>query len=197
MEQISITLKGTRPLLQNNVRKVNPLDPGTQKLKEVTSKRKKTDDDYRIIERVEWEVGLYHDTAVGPYTKAEAVERCFQRAASLVRMQAALQRGLLVTALDGSEALPILYRGPRDIDVMWAERDKHEFAYTVAVAVGAKKTPRTRPQFRDWSLEVLAHLDETQCDRRTFEEIVKSAGQYIGIGDRRPRYGRFEVEFGR
>jgi hypothetical protein len=194
MDQISITLKGTRPLLQNNVRKVNPLDPGVQKLQTLTGKRKKTLDDHRAIERVEWELGLYHDEAVGPYVKAEAVERCFQRAGSLVRMQAALQRGLLVTAVDGSEAIPLLYRGPRDIEEMWAARDQYDFCYTTAVAVGTKKTMRSRPQFRDWSIEVLAIIDETQIDRNVFLDIVESAGRFIGIGDRRPRYGRFEAE---
>jgi hypothetical protein len=41
---------------------------------------------------------------------------------------------------------------------------------------------------------VLAIIDETQIDRNVFLDIVESAGRFIGIGDRRPRYGRFEAE---
>ena len=40
-----ITITGTAPMLMHNGRLANPLDPATQTLKALTSKRKKTDDD--------------------------------------------------------------------------------------------------------------------------------------------------------
>ena len=68
-----ITITGTAPLLMHNGRLANPLDPSTQALKSLTSKRKKTDDDLFDIARAEFLGGLYIDPDVGPYVPGENV----------------------------------------------------------------------------------------------------------------------------
>jgi len=55
---------------------------------------------------------------------------------------------------------------------------------------------RTRPRFDDWSAEFnLISLDETVLPMKDLKKIIVYAGKYIGIGDRRPEFGRFKVEF--
>lgn len=52
---------------------------------------------------------------------------------------------------------------------------------------------RTRPIFTDWSTEVEGAFDPNVLDRKDVENFAQIAGAYIGVGDWRPRYGRFEA----
>ena len=56
---------------------------------------------------------------------------------------------------------------------------------------------RTRPKFKKgWTAEFeLISLDETVLPIGILKKILRYAGSYIGIGDRRPEFGLFEVEF--
>jgi hypothetical protein len=192
VQQLSMTLAGTRPLLQHNVRLADPLEPITQRLGALTSKRKKTLADHEDIARVEFEAGLYFDEQIGPYVKSEAVERCLRDSAARHRLGKAVQRGVLVTSPDGGDAIPLLYRGPRDIEALYADKT---YRLRSAVGVQANKTMRTRPRFPDWRLECLVLVDDAELNAEQLREIAVTAGQLYGLGDYRPRYGRFEVSF--
>jgi len=56
---------------------------------------------------------------------------------------------------------------------------------------------RTRPKFvKGWKAEFdLITLDKTALPLSVLKDILKYAGRYVGIGDRRPEFGLFEVEF--
>lgn len=194
MQQLKLVLHGTRPLIQHNVRLVDPLDPYTQALRTATdeAKAKKTDEAHRHMADVEFEGSLYHDDELGPYVKAEAVERCLRQAAAIgfKGYGAKVERGVLITGMDNSEAIPLLYNGPRDIETL---RTDPNYRLRAAVGVGQNKVMRTRPRFRNWSIECMAHIDESQINTSRFREIALYAGR-LGLGDHRPRYGRFEAE---
>lgn len=194
MQQLKLVLRGTRPLLQHNVRLVDPLDEYTQALRTASdeAKAKKTDEAHRRMADVEFEGSLYHDDEIGPYVKAEAVERCLRQAAGIgfKGYGAKVERGVLITAMDQSDAIPLLYNGPREIAAL---RDDHNFRLRSAVGVGQNKVMRTRPRFPNWQIECVAHIDESQINASRFREIALYAGR-LGLGDHRPRYGRFEAE---
>ena len=57
--------------------------------------------------------------------------------------------------------------------------------------VGQSRTMRTRPQFRQWSASTEAELDTTVLELADLNRIGSTTGLYIGVGDWRPRYGRF------
>ncbi len=53
---------------------------------------------------------------------------------------------------------------------------------------------RARPLFKEWELEfTLSVINEKDFDVHTIKEILDNGGQYVGIGDYRPKYGRFVV----
>jgi hypothetical protein len=193
-KQVKLLFEGVRPLLQNNVRKANPLDPAAKALSELTSKRKKTDADHAQIQHVEWLGGLYHDEQLGPYVKAEAIERSIQDGARLSKGGKTIERGLFVFGDEGNDLVPIIYSGPRDIEGLWAERDQGGYCYTTAVGIAGKKTIRSRPQFRKWMLEFSAVLEDELLSAEDLIHYARQAGRFIGIGDRRPRYGRYTVQ---
>jgi hypothetical protein len=194
MQQLKLTLRGTRPLLQHNVRLVDPLDEWTQKLAKATTvaKTKKSEEAYREMADVEFLGALYHDEEIGPYIKTEAIEKCLKEAAGtgFRGFGKKVERGVLVTGNDGGEIVPLLYRGPRDIDGLLKD---HNYRLRAAVGVGQNKVMRTRPRFQQWSLDCMVLLDESQVSKERLLDIAEYGGLYIGLQDYRPRYGRFEV----
>ncbi len=56
---------------------------------------------------------------------------------------------------------------------------------------------KSRPRFNSWEIEFTINFDETRIGKDTLKQIVEEAGQSKGIGDYRPKFGRFElVSFG-
>jgi hypothetical protein len=53
---------------------------------------------------------------------------------------------------------------------------------------------RCRPRFRQWRVEADGHLDTAVLSFEELEEIANTAGAMIGLGDYRPRFGRFTAE---
>jgi hypothetical protein len=194
LKDVTLTLKGTRPLLQHNIRLVDPLDEYTRALSKASTvaKSKKTDEAHREMADVEFVGSLYYSEGIGPYVKAEAVERCLKQAAGtgFRGLGTKVQRGVMITSTDGQETVPLLYAGPRDVESLVAD---HTFRHRGAVKIGQQRVMRTRPRFPNWSLECRVSLDESQVTLAQFKDIATYAGLYIGIGDYRPRYGRFEA----
>ena len=63
-----------------------------------------------------------------------------------------------------------------------------------AVVVQRNRVVRYRPKFDKWSLEfTLAIHEDEQVPAEVVQKILVAAGQFVGIGDYRPRYGRFRV----
>lgn len=185
-----ITITGTAPLLMHNGRLANPLDPSTQALKALTSKRKKTDDDLFDIARAEFLGGLYIDPDVGPFIPGENIERTIRDGATLTKNGMNVKRGLFIE----TDVNPLAYAGPRTAEALW---DDQNFRLIRTVRNQQNRVSRTRPIFTDWRTSAEGSLDEAILDFRTLGGIVEQAGMYVGLGDWRPRYGRFTAELER
>lgn len=185
-----ITITGTAPMLMHNGRLANPLDPATQALKALTAKRKKTDDDLIDIARAEFLGGLYIDPDVGPYVPGENVERAILDAAKLTKNGMNVKRGLFIE----TDVNPLAYHGPRTAEGLWADEN---FRLIRTVRNQQNRVSRCRPMFTDWRTSAEGTLDESVLDFRTLAAIVEQAGAYVGLGDWRPRYGRFTAELER
>jgi hypothetical protein len=182
-----MTIRGTGGLIVHNVRLANPLDPAARELKKLTSKRKKTDEDYEEIARMEHAAGLYFDPDVGPYIPGENIWRCLYDAARKTRNGPKVKEGLLIT----SDLNPIAYHGPRDITGLWADAN---FRIVRMVQVETRRVLRCRPIFRQWQTDAIGIIDTSVLDLAELETFVEKAGQLIGLGNWRPRYGRFTAE---
>ena len=183
MDKVRITLNGTAPLLMHNSRLANPLDPATKALKKVTAKRSKTDDDHAEVARLEFLGGLYIDE-VGPYLPGENIWRCLYDAAKKFKKGIKVKEGLFVA----TDVNPLAYRGPRSAEAMWTDANFH---LTASAKNQQSRIMRTRPMFREWRADCEAIIDPNILDVADIEQIAETAGMLIGIGDWRPRYGRF------
>lgn len=170
-------------MLCHNIRLSDPLDPIVRAIKEISGKRKKTDEDLERIERLEFEGGLYLSSD-GPVLPGANIEKCLVEGARVTKQGKQVERGLIVTEMD----VPIRYDGPRAVEDLWAEP---QFRSRMSVKVSTSRIMRCRPMFPEWTLELTATVDPGQLNLDALQAIVADAGAMVGLGDYRPRYGRF------
>jgi len=185
--QFRITITGTAELLMHNARLANPLDPIAKAMKAVSSKRTKTDDDYEELARLEHLGSLYCDNEIGPYLPGQNFERCLVDAGKVTKSGIKVTRGVFVS----TNINPVAYQGPRDPDGLWADEN---FRHMASVKVQQNRVMRCRPVFRQWRAEAEGTLDTAVLSLDELQSIADTAGAMIGIGDYRPRYGRFTAE---
>ena len=189
MQELTLNLTGTHPLLMHCPRSVNTLDEGTRELKKYTGKRKKTDEDVAIIARLEWNLGLYWDEVNGPYIPGVNVEIMLRDAGKLTKQGAAVTRGVLVTQSE----LPLQFsarKAKQSKQDLWDQNLK----WITAVGNQKARVMRCRPMFGGWSLSVPLMVQEDVLNVEDVVAIAERGGVMIGLGDYRPRFGRFTVE---
>ena len=186
--RIRIELTGTSPLLMHNPRMVDPEFEITRAIKTLTAKRKKTDEDLRQIEKLEWYGGLYEEggIVIQPTSK---VRKCLVNGGKISKQGTAITRALSF----GSLYVPLIYDGPKDIDKLFADKRFHS---RLSVGIGKKRVMRVRPQFFPWALSVDGlFIEDAGLNFDEFENIVGLAGVVEGIGDNRVNgYGRFSTK---
>lgn len=183
---LEITLTGDRPMLQHNSRLSNPTDHYTKLLKQITSKRKKTDEDLITIGHVEARGGCWETEEHLIGVPNEAVWRCIYDAAKAYKLGEDIKRGLIFSP--GVEPL-LINGGQHDCDEFLAVAD-HIFYKSVKIQ--RNRTMRARPRIpAGWQSTHTFELLDDVMDERTIEPVLDRAGRLIGIGDWRPTYGRF------
>lgn len=186
MARFRITCTGTTPLLMHNARLSNPLDEVAKAMKRISSKRTKTEEDHEELARLEHMGGLYFDSDAGPYLPGQNFERCLVDAARITKSGKKIERGVFVE----TNVNPVAYRGPRTIEGLWKDDN---FRHSASVKIGTNRVTRTRPQFRDWTVDAEGVYDPAVINLEELAEIAGTAGRMIGLGDWRPRFGRFET----
>lgn len=184
-------MQGVSPLLCHNGQTADPRNTYAKAMKAVSSKRKKTDADLDELARLEWLAGLYRvegDLIIPDYV----IESTMIAGAKKSKRGPQAKCGLFFTD-HGS----LNFTGRPEVinDQTLAEMyESGDFTHTIGVRVGMAKVMRTRPIFRGWSCSVLAQYDPDVLNQRDIEEIAVDAGKLVGIGDWRPKHGRFDAE---
>jgi hypothetical protein len=183
----SITLRivGVAPLVMHSGQLANPLSAASKELRKISKKRAKTDADHEYLSRLEWAGGLWLAKGV-PCIPGEAIEAAFVHAARKSKRGQIARAGML-----SPENWPLEYDGPKDIAALWEDES---FRLIAGVRVGQARVMRTRPIFRKWAANVTFEYLDDQMDEGDIVDILRVAGRIIGLGDWRPRYGRFEIE---
>lgn len=184
MAKFRLTCIGVEPLLMHNARLSDPLDEIAKKMKAVSGKRKKSDDDHAEMGRLEHMGGLYLDAEFGPFIPGQNFERMLVDAAKKVKLGTALKSALIVE----TNVNALIYKGPRTVAELWADSN---FVHRSSAKVGTSRVQRTRPMFRQWEVSADGYLDTEQINPAELEQIVDIGGRLIGLGDWRPRFGRF------
>lgn len=186
-EIVNARLTGIAPLLMHNGQLADPTNKWTKAIKEISSRRKKTEQDMLDLKKAEWFGSMYQDSA------------------GVISISADMLLGLLIGGAkknkNGVEAkagvfetqgfYPLVFEGPKDLEKLYADG---RFCDYRLVVVNRGRVMRSRPVFKKWSVDVSLIVDEDIIERRLVLQALTQAGERIGLGDYRPRFGRFSVE---
>lgn len=182
---LQLDITGTAPLLMHNARLSNPLDPIARAMKKVSAKRSKAEDDYEELAHLEFLGGIYFDSDAGPYLPGENIFRALVDAGRKRKLGVKVTSGVFVK----TSVNPIAYKGPREPEDLWRDGN---FTHQASAKVGQQRIIRTRPTFTTWSTSAMLYLDTEVLDFDDLTQLVDIAGRLIGLGDWRPRFGRFD-----
>jgi hypothetical protein len=195
---IRVKLESVQPTLMHSNQTCNPLNKFAKAMKAITGKRKKTDEDFEQLAKIEWEAGLYYSPELGPYIPSINIEGMLRDAAKKQKLGTAVKQSVRVFPLE----IPLGYNGPRDLEglkkiAFSGEKVNGEdfFDSRAAKNPGTGSTiMRTRPRFNKWWLEFDIIADDTVFNEDDIVQILATAGTKIGLSDYRPRYGTFEFK---
>ena len=189
LKTIKTQLKGLS-LITHNGQLADPRNKFTKALKEVTGKRKKTDADHDEVARLEFLASCYtngHDLVVPSYV----VEATILNGAKKTRQGPQCKAGVFVEE-DGIlnfEGKPSTI-SEQTLSELFEQGNHH---LTVGVKVQSARVMRTRPLFRNWDTTVDITYEDDLVNRSQVLQFLGDAGAQVGIGDWRPKYGRFSV----
>ena len=193
MKSIKVRFMGVDSLLQNNPQMSDPLNKYSKEVKQISSKRKKTDDDIMMMRKIELRAKIYHDEQLGIYVPATWVTASIQgvswskakiKKADIRAAVFATQPKLKLTYLDMDKV-----KSPIDIV------DNEVFHNVMSLKQGQVRVVKATPIFKNWSFEVELDFDDTIINESELKGLIEYGAQFGGFGDFRPTYGRAMVEF--
>jgi hypothetical protein len=194
MAMVKVRLSGEEdlPLIMHSSALANPLGVASKELKAISSKRKKVDADHEEMARLEFKGALYlgrEGRIIIPKNVLDAV---------ILAGAKKSKRGTAFKSQVFCKKSPELNYEKKDESLTGHDLIKYlledeDFRLVVPVCVGQSTIMRTRPKFNNWSLDTeFEYFGEV--DRDAVVKALEDAGKTGGIGDWRPRYGRFSVE---
>jgi len=189
---IKASITGTRPLLMHNGRLRNPMDPWAKALKASNGKFRgsKSDDDFADQSKVEYIGGLYCDDKLGPVIPADNLQAMLVEGARKRRLGKQFEAFVEIVEPEDSSGYKLEYDGPRDPEILCLT---DEFVSLKAVKIGQVAVMRTRPKFKNWSVDFDIEILPGGPDVKQVEDALRDAGLTIGLCEWTPRYGRFEL----
>lgn len=182
---LNFKITGVAPLLMHNGQLADPLNDLSKQIKKITSKRDKTDADSEELARLEWHGSLYLKDGK-PCLPGEILEAAFVAAAKKQKKGKQAQAGIFC-----DDSYPLVYDGARNPKELWADP---QYRLTVGARVKQNRVMRTRPIFHEWSCKIQVRFDDSLLNEEEVTDILRVSGEIIGVGDWRPKYGRFKVE---
>jgi hypothetical protein len=186
MDKVTATLEGVSPLIQHNGQLADPTNKWVREIKKTSKKRNKTDEDFETLKRLEFLGGMYMDENGEPTIPADMVLAAVIEGAKKTKNGKNAKAGVFETQPN----YRLEYTGPRKPAAMYKAGTFCDYRIVV---VNRARTMRARPIFRGWSTTIELLHDPEIIDRQMVVEALITAGERVGIGDYRPRYGRFSV----
>lgn len=186
LSELKVKIRGVCPLLLKNGQTADPLNRFAKQMKEITCKKKKTDEDHAELSRIEWHSALYVNQDEKIVLPGNSFEASIYEGAKKSKLGRAFKSAVFVYE-DAILDIGIKYAKASDL---WG---KEQFRDVRGVAVQGKRIMRTRPIFNEWQAEFKVIYDDEQVNLADVQRAINDAGIKCGVGDFRPRFGRFEV----
>lgn len=190
MKTIKVKIEGMVPLLLHNPRLANPLDPEAKRHKEVSGKRKKTDEDHEWLLNHNWEFAFYLNKEDQLIIPSHMLEACIVNGAKDFKMGNQFKSTFMVL----SDALLVDPRTDKVYTMKQMFAGKQKFMDVRPVKLQQKTTlMAARPILEHWCLEFEASYMEEKLNHQDVMQAIENGGKYKSIGDYRPKFGRFQV----
>lgn len=191
MKTMKVKLTGIRPLILHNGLLADPTNPIVLQQKAITAKKaKKTDADNLELARLEWFGGLYLSEAGNICIPSDNIERCIQQGGQKQRIGKDVQAGVFVSEAEVEIKHPDI--SGKKIEKLYGDP---RFTIRKGVKIQTSRIIRIRPMIpTGWTLTFTLEYDETLINSRNLEQAILDAGTYVGLGDWRPKFGRFTHE---
>ena len=186
MKNLQVTWKGVSPLIMHSCQCVNPLHPISREMKKYTSKRNKTEEDLIKIADLQWEAGAYWQDGLGLYIPGENVEATIRNGGKANKKGKDIEKYMDVTDLY------ISFNYGEDLTKEQLI-NSYEYRDTRVMVINRNRVPVTRPRFDQWNITFNLTYNEEKIDLDTIITAMEYSGQYVGLCDSRPKYGRFVV----
>lgn len=174
-------------MILHNGQTANPLNRYAKQLKAVSGKRGKTEEDIMAMARIEFEAGWYLNSQMEYTLPAHNIEATMLEGAKKNKNGRLIQGGAFVV----DDPLLKFKGANKTLDQLW---DGGEHALMVSVAVQRNKVMRTRPMITDWTADIVVQYDQGIIEPDAIMQALEVAGLERGLGDWRPKYGRFTAE---
>ncbi len=169
MKIYDVEIKGIVPLLQSN-----PISVTDSDVKKTPGKP-----DYTK----EAEQKLYRNTDGKIFVPSTWVEGTLRKASSLFKIPGrgkATYKDLVLSSIIVEPTEILIKPQKYEVDAR-------------TVVINRSRVMRYRPIFKEWTLNFKINVLEEQFSEDAVQQILVHAGGYKGIGDYRPKFGRFEV----
>lgn len=185
LKTLEVEIQGVAPLMMHNRQLADPTNEYARAMKEISSRRKKTDADHQELKRLEFLGGIYCDEK-GPFVPSEWIESMVRDGAKTYRQG----KSAVAAIFTDSEGFHLAFRGPKKPEALFK---KPEFVDSRIVVVQRARIMRTRPIFPVWSLNFTITINSETLQAQDVMRAISNAGAIVGLGDYRPKYGRFVV----
>lgn len=171
MPEFEVEIEGISPLLQHRFPIEEP---------EESEKRKSGSIDYSK----ELEKSLYRDKNGVIYEPSSHIEGSMIKAAVNFQIPGR-----------GKKTYKDLIKAAIFVEPVQISIEPQEYEKDVQpVVINRARVRRYRPRFDEWKLKFkIICLEEDQLSPVTIEKILAYAGKFCGLGDWRPKYGRFKI----
>jgi hypothetical protein len=207
---LNISIKGVSAMLTHNGSLCDPMNPITQSLKKISSKRTKAERDFLLMSQLELLGGVYpeHDLTVanddfgyevtdedvmltgdwGNCTIPDyVVEATIVNGAKKKKKGPKFKAGMRVL----NSPIILVNEKPLNVSEVLTNR---KYKLISKVAIGTSSIMRTRPLFPNWQVNFDCLIDDEVLDAEDLKGAIEDAGKLVGVGDWRPRFGTFTLE---
>lgn len=171
MLKFNVTIKGISPLLFNRFPEEENAEGRSKGKKAILSKAEQV------------EMSLYRTSDGRVYQPAEHILGSMIKAAPNFKLEGKKTFKDVVKAGVFIEPMQVVHLN-QEYEADWR---------SVVIPSSKGRVMKGRGRMNEWELSFELVCIDQRATAQDVEEILKYAGSYCGIGDYRPRYGRFEV----
>ena len=143
-----------------------------------------TEEELIQLSNLEWESGCYWQDGIGVYVPAENIEATIRHGAKANKKGKDIERYVSVTDL----MVPLDYGENLSKEELINDS---RYRDTRPMVVSRARVFRTRPRFNRWEITFNLTYNEEKIDVETIKNAMEYAGDFVGLCDSRPKYGKF------